>query len=335
VKIKQFLTGTAGRQAVYLGVCVFCLGLWGVGCSTPRSTSPGEVFPLLRTSFSNERQAQKEIEEAKKLIDAGDTSTVIPRLQHTISKYHDSKAAIDARYWLGVAYYKIGDYPDAIDLFNEYLQKAPQGAYAKECSEIVEKAATEYQAKHPSPEKLDEMIKATEDQLRANPTLEGRMAIADLRWRRGDYTRAGAEYQAILREHPEYVNDPTVKARIEIDRNGGLVLLTPAEQQRRQIEAQPLAVINTRSFRSGEDLFTREKRYYAVSGQVVNRGDSVLYGIEVAVTIYGVGNIVFDTTSVGIRRLNPGETRAFSVKFTNFDNIENVNRYECIATFER
>ena len=43
----------------------------------------------------------------------------------------------------------------------------------------------------------------------------------------------------------------------------------------------------------------------------------------------------YDTTTVSVGRLNPGEIRAFSVRFSNFDNIENINRYECVASFQR
>jgi hypothetical protein len=111
--------------------------------------------------------------------------------------------------------------------------------------------------------------------------------------------------------------------------------LSPAEVERRQIQAQPLAVTNTAAFKSGEDLFTRTALFYSVTGQVVNRSDSVLYGVQVIITIYGFGNVVNDTTTVSIGRLNPGEIRAFSVRFSNFENIENINRYECVATFQR
>jgi hypothetical protein len=61
----------------------------------------------------------------------------------------------------------------------------------------------------------------------------------------------------------------------------------------------------------------------------------VLYGVQVFVTIYGFGNVVFDTSTINIGRLNPGETRAFSVRFSNFDNIENVRRHEAVGTFQR
>ncbi|MFA6241883.1 MAG: FxLYD domain-containing protein, partial [Candidatus Hydrogenedentales bacterium] len=116
---------------------------------------------------------------------------------------------------------------------------------------------------------------------------------------------------------------------------GQYLILTPMEVQRREVEKQPLVIVNMSSFRSGEDLFTRQPLYYSVTGQAVNRSDSVLYGVQVMVTLYGFGNVVYDTTTANIGRLNPGESRAFSVRFSNFDDIENIYRYEAVGSFER
>jgi hypothetical protein len=112
-------------------------------------------------------------------------------------------------------------------------------------------------------------------------------------------------------------------------------VITPAEVQRRAIERQPLSIINTSAFKSGEDLITRTPLYYVVTGMAVNRSDSVLYGVQVLVTIYGFGNVVYDTNTVTLGRLNPGEMRAFSVRFFNFPSIHRIHRYEAVGTFER
>ena len=93
--------------------------------------------------------------------------------------------------------------------------------------------------------------------------------------------------------------------------------------------------MNTNAFQSGHDLLTREKLYYVVTGQVVNRGDSVLYGTELVVTIFGFGNVVLDTNTVSFGRMNPGEARAFSVRFSNFPNIDDIRRFEAVPTFQR
>jgi len=284
----------------------------------------------------DDRAAAAEVLEASRMVDAGDTSAVIPRLLNTIAKYPASEAALDARFWLARTYYKIGGYRDAIDLFNEYLRMAPEGKYAAEAKVYVDKLTTEYSARFVSPQQLDDNIRTLMAQLAQSPDdLATQLALADLQWKRGDYAQAGKIYKNVVDKHPDQAQDLTIKSRVEFHPNGEYVVLTPVEVQRRQAEAQPLVVINASSFQSGRDLFTREQRFYSVTGQVVNRSDSVLYGVQVIVTIYGFGAVVFDTTTVNLGRMSPGEIRAFSVRFSNFDNIENVNRFECVPTFQR
>lgn len=313
----------------------FVAGSVLTGCATSRSVSPAELVPV-KMPFQGERAAKKEVEDARKQIEAGDASAVIPLLLETINKYPNTKAATEGRYWLGRAYYEIGGYRDSMEMFSEYVKLAPEGTYSAECKEYLAKVGSEYGAKFPSPEELDKQISEMNKRVEAYPgDLDGRMKLADLLWLRGDYPKAGAVYKGLVSENPNYANDEKVAARVQFLPNGEYVLLTPAELQRREAEAKPLVVINTSNFQSGRDLFTRESNYYAVTGQVVNRGDSVLYGVQVIITLYGVGNTIYDTTTVSIGRMNPKEIRAFSVRFSNFENIENVNRYECVPTFER
>lgn len=334
VRRKKPFTRTGGR----LG-CVFVSVLvWVTGCATTPQPVGGPYAPLppANDKVYDDRAAANEVAEASRLVDAGDTSAVIPKLLNTIAKYPSSEAAQDARYWLGMAYYKIGGYRDAIDLFHEYSRLAPNGKYAVQSGEMIKQITTEYNQRYLSPQQLDANIRTLTEQVNQSPdNLASQLALADLLWTRGDYSNAGTVYRNIVAKHPDQANNETIKSRIERLPNGEYILLTPVEIQRRQAEVQPVVVINTASFQSGQDLFTREKRYYAVTGQAVNRSDSVLYGVQVIVTLYGFGSVVYDTTTVNIGRLNPGEIRAFSVRFSNFENIENVNRYECVATFQR
>ena len=337
---KLHLHIATGRGAPYTLISVaalVALAVLATGCLTPRSTSPTTVTPVTKTSFASEQLAGKEVAAARKMIEDGGTSEVIPRLLHTIAKYPDSQAAVESRYWLGMAYYDIAGYRDAIDMFKEYLRLAPAGQYAADSEQHIAQLSEEYNEKYPSPEQLDEMIASFTQLAEAYPgNMANKLELADLHWRRGNYDTAAALYDKIAAKNPAYKNDEIISKRVEWLAGGKYIVLNPAEVEHRQIEAQPLAVINTTSFRGGPTTqFTGEYRYYSVTGQVVNRSDSVLYGIEVVVTVYGFGNIVYDTTTVGIRRLNPGEIRAFSVRLDNFENIENISRYECKATFQR
>jgi tetratricopeptide (TPR) repeat protein len=274
--------------------------------------------------------------DIRRRIEAGESSAVIPNLLMIITQYPGSKSAVEAHYWLGVAYESIRSYQDAMAEFNEYIRLAPKGPYAEEAWKSAARLREAYKREFGSPEQLAADIATVSEQLRQSPgDHELQFKLADLLWRRGDYENAGALYARIAREHPEHAEDAVLKQRIEIMPTGGYIVLTPSEIERRAIEEQPLAILNTASFQTGRDLITRQYEYYVVTGQAVNRSDSTLYGVQVDVTVYGFGSMVYDTTTVNIGRLNPGERRAFSVRFGNLANIDDVHRFECVGRFER
>jgi len=331
-KVNSLTNTTTLRclAALTLGVILMA------GCTTTRSNPPATATPMTKNRLLDENGARKEIEEARRMIEGGDYNIVIPRLLQVISKFPNSNAAIEGRYWLGVAYYKIESYREAIDLFNEYLRLAPHGKYATDSTDYVAKLTSEYEQKYWTAAKLDEEITACNEKIKQSPEdVTLKLELADLFWKRGDYQEAGKLYVALVQQKPEYKNDATIQSRVEIKSSGEVVVLSPAEMERRYIEQQPLVIVNEHSFQSGRDLYTREARFYVVTGQAKNRGDSVLSGVQVMVTLYGFGNVVFDTNTINIGRLNPGELRAFSVRFSNFENIDNINRFECLGTFER
>ncbi len=306
--------------------------------ATPESEAAVKASPMppLNERVGDDQAAAKQVEEASKLVDAGDTSPVIPKLLNVIAKYPNTQAAFEARYWLARAYYNIGGYRDAIDLFNEYLRLAPNGRYVQESNSYIQKLTSEYNQRYLSPDKLDANIRTLTEELAKSPdNIGSQSALAELLWKRGDYDKAAEIYKNIVEKHPDQAGNETIRQRVEFAPGGKMTILTPAEIQRRQADAQPLVVINTSSFQSGRDLLTRETRFYSVTGQVVNRSTSVLNGVQITITIYGLTGVVYDTTTVNIGRMNPSEIRAFSVRFNNLENIENVNRYECVPTFQR
>lgn len=308
-------------------VWVVCCLLAAAGCATQAGSGVQSV---------NEHRARRAIELLRPAVEAGDNTIVVPRLQDIIVRYPGTDGANDARYFLGLVYYRIGGYRDAIDVFDEYLRLAPSGKYAGESRGYIAKLGQEYREKYGSVEELDREMSVLKERLTAEPgNLSYEWELADVLWRRGNYAEAADLYMSVTAKKPAYALEPVFQSRFERLPNGQYVALTPSEQTRRQNERQPLAVINESTFHSGRELIARTSQFYSVTGQVVNRSDSVLYGVEVIVTLYGFGNTVYDTTMFSIGRLAPKEIRAFSVRFSNFDNIENVFKHECVPTFQR
>jgi tetratricopeptide (TPR) repeat protein len=292
----------------------------------------------LSTGFAplRERDARKNLDTARRSMEQGEYAGIVPVLLQTISTYPETSAGHEAHYYLGIAHSRMGSYPDAIAQFNEYLRDDPKGRFAADCRAEAENLAKEREKKSPSLETINTRIAEQEESLNANPaSVETRKTLADLFWQRGDYEKAGQLYIALAKEQPELRNDESIRARLEFGPDGNPIVLTPQEVIRRENEREPLIIINQASFRSGRDSFTQEHRNYVVSGQALNRGDSVLYGAQVTITLFAFDGMVYDTNTVNIGRLNPREARAFSVRFSNFDNIENISKFECVASFQR
>ncbi len=306
------------------------------GCVGPRSSSPASPIPILKGTLADKGALSKELEEARRIVESGDQTRAIPRLVHVISKYPNSDVGAEAHYWLGVAFYKSQSYRDAIDMFKTYQELRPNGRYAAQSKAYTDQLVEEYEKKFMTAEALEAQVQEVAGKLRNEPgNLDLQMQLADLLCKRGDYQKAGEIYDAIAKANPNYPGMTIIAERVEYLTNGEYVLLTPVERQRRYIKERPLEVVNTTSFQSNRGLITREHQYYVVTGQVINRGESVLYGVQVVVTIFGFGNVVWDTNTVSFGRMNPGESRAFSVRFTNFPNIDDINRYEVVPTFQR
>jgi hypothetical protein len=61
----------------------------------------------------------------------------------------------------------------------------------------------------------------------------------------------------------------------------------------------------------------------------------VLYGVEISITTYGFGNVVYDSQTVPVGDVRPGEIRAFSVRFANFREIESIDHYDYSVSYQR
>ncbi len=302
----------------------------------PRSTSPEAGMPSAGHRAQDSQAARKEVEQARHLSETGNPSSMIPRLMHTIQKYPRTDASSDARYLLGETYYHIGSYREATRMFSEYLAYAPDGPYAVDARYYLNRIRDEMEERYVSPEELDNRLRNLLGELEQEPDdLENRLNLADTLWQRGNYDEAGRVYFEIVEDFPRFEHDETIANRIELTPDGRYVTLSPSEVTQREIGQRPVEILNLSGFRSGQDLLTRDARYYVVSGQALNRSDEPVHGVRVHVSIYRFGNVVYDTDTVNLGRMEPGERRDFSVRFSNFEYIENIHRQEARVAFER
>lgn len=270
------------------------------------------------------------------LLDQGDPVPAVSRLQALLARYPESKEALEGQYWLGVAYQKLGGVRDAIMAFDVYLSRAPEGEHATDAQQRMASLREDYETLFPTPEEIDKRIADLREARRANPdSITITKDLANALWMRGDYQAAADLYFEIVDKDPDFANDPTFKERIEINPDGSHTLLTPTELSRREKARNPVQVVNLTSFGAVRDTFTQVPRYFVVTGQAVNRSESVLYGVEITITIYGFGNVVYDTRTFPLGNMYPGETRAFSVRFSNFRELNSIDRYDYTISFRR
>ena len=270
------------------------------------------------------------------MVKAGEYSLVIPRLQQLTTQFPGDQAAIEARYYLGLSYYSIGGYGEALQNFKEYVNLAPEGENAASAKEHIQRMT---ENAPPTAVEMDQKIADAKARAAANPEDAAvKMELANLFWDAGRYAEAGKVYEELLAKWPNLLNDTVVRTRVTREKDGSYTVLSPQEAERRYREQEPLQIFNVSSFRSGRfDNWnaTANERYYNVDGQAVNRSEKPLEDVRVTVTIYGMGQMVYDTQTVSLGTLQPGETRAFSVQFSRFDDIYNVSRHECLGTFRR
>ena len=293
------------------------------------STSTNTQTPRLDEHF-----ARHEVDTARRLIDQSDYQSAVAHLQKTIEGHPTANATLEARYFLGMAYFLMDAHENAIVSLNDYLRMAPSGAHAADSREMIARLSAEHDQKFPSRKTLDTRIADLREQLADDPSANNlRITLADLLWKRTAYPEAGDVYRQIVEADPSFARSRTFADRIEVQPDGRYVYLTPQEINRRSIEREPLVIINTSSFLGGRQQFTQVPRYYIVTGVAANRSDKTLNGVEVDIAIYNFSNTVYDARTVRLGRLGPGASRAFSVRFTNFDDINNVDRFTCAGTF--
>ena len=313
-----------------IGVSLLALSVL-TGCATTSSAAQRSG-----ASPAMQQQARNELDSAWSLYKNHEFHRAIPNLLHLLSRYNDTSASIESRYLLGLCYYEVEGYKDAIELFQDYLQRAPQGKYAAESQHHIEKISIDYESRFPTDARLKTEIKRLENELAATPqSVTLKIKLANQYWKLGSYAQAGDLYAEIVKADPAFGRDQTFNERIELRSDGSYTLITPDEQSKRAIEKAPLVITNTNSFRSGRELLSPRRKYYVVSGQVVNRSDETMYGVQVFTTIYGFGNIVFDTNDYNVGRMYAGETRAFSFRFQNFRNIDDIAHFDCKVTYQR
>lgn len=284
-------------------------------------------------------EAARDLNVSKKMLRAGNYSQAIPRLLKVLGDAPSSREAVEAHYHLGLAYDAIRDLRNAQIQLKQYLDRAPDGEYADDARARVQQLSGTLDEKFVSPSEIDSRIATARQRAAQAPDEVGpQLELADLLWSKENYAEAGDVYTKILQRWPALKDDTVIRQRMYRDNAGAWRPLDPDTTLRLAADQDPLVVYNTTSFRSartGDNSRSFQAQKYNVTGEAMNRGSSKMTDVELAVTIYGFGGKVFETKNVKVGTLAPGAARPFSVVFENFDDIENVNRFDVKGYFSR
>lgn len=314
---------------------VFCLAFAGLalGCATMGSMPGTDGGPsAARSARGDSADRGQGLLECRRLIENGAYSQALPRLLDITSSDQQSAEAAEAFYLTGVAYHHIGSLSNAAEAYQRSIDAAPEGPFAAQARSAMESIKTEVDSGYVSEEEFPALIAKVEARVAAEPNeISHRLLLADLYWKQGNFAAAGALYQKMLAEQPGLARDRVVSQRMQRQPDGTWKTLTPEEVLRQDAQANPLAVYGVTDFRSTElrgDLRYYTVDFYHVSGHVVNQSQAAVRNVAVDVTLYGFGNNVYETQSVPLGTIAPGQHRTFAVRFSQFDNIDNVQRYE-------
>jgi tetratricopeptide (TPR) repeat protein len=250
------------------------------------------------------------------------------------------EALQEARFRLGECYYNMRSYLEAGVQFQRYLADYPQGAFAADAKQYLEKLQGIEEQKRQQEELRKQEIRARLEHWREIARREPNNADAALQaghalWDLQEYEEAGRQYLRAIQLDQNKRYDPLVNERMSFHEDGTATVLTPEDQERLERERNPIQVFNTHAYKGGgRDLFTSGPRYYIVTGQVVNRSNRTINNVAIIVTIFDFGGHVLDSASYRIGTMRPGQIRAFRTSFGTFENIYNIDKYEYEAVFD-
>lgn len=291
---------------------------------------------LNHRSLSYQDNSYMNLNYAQRLIEKGEFSQALPKLLSIVESGKNNYP--ESHYLLGVVYQELGSPQNALTHYIKYLQIAPTGIYSenskRKISEILGKPDTQIERVTT----IEERISSLEEMLKIHPKNKNIMLeLANWYWINQNYDKAGELYRELVILYPELWNEDVIASRIEKDERGNIIVLSPDEALKREAERKPIVFFNVTSFRSGRQFgWASDLRHqiYNVTGQVRNRSSRTIKNLSVQVTIYGFSGMVYDTKTVNLGNLNPGQTKPFSIQFTNFDTIENVDHYDYVAYYE-
>jgi tetratricopeptide (TPR) repeat protein len=246
---------------------------------------------------------------------------------------------------LALAYYLAGSVHDARQAFERYLAEYPDGRYADNAGQYIEKIALRQTE---APVRAEAIERARDDERQLRALLEGHphsadvlVALGNLLYSLGRYDEAVGYYDQALKVGAAQQEWALIEERMMLDESGRPMPVTPEQLDALERDRRPLVVFNTREYggrnRSATGLDgtgAGDVVFQHVSGMVRNQSSRLLYNVEVEVTYLNVANQVQDVARRRLGTMGPGEVRAFRVQSTHYDSRFNIADYSVTARWD-
>lgn len=248
--------------------------------------------------------------------------------------------AEESKFRLGECYFHMRSYLEAGAQFQRYLSDCPEGVFAADARQYLGKLQEieqrERERERLRKEEIRKRLGHWREASRKEPTsAEAAAQVGHAFWDLEQYEEATQEYLRAINLEPDRRYGKLISQRLSFDEDGTVTVLTPEELARLERERNPIVVFNRHAYRGGgRDLFSSAPRWFIVTGQLVNRSSHTVRDVGVLVTILDFAGHVLDSADHRVGTVKPGQIRAFSVRFTKFENIYNIDRYECKPVFE-
>ena len=284
-------------------------------------------------------QPRVHLSETDTIFQDGQYARALTDYQVSLRNGLNARDAEHARFHIGVCYTMMKRYSNAVDAFQEYLEKYPEGRYVMEAGEALQKIeqvlgedqkrwAATYQA-------LAADIKEGEAEAAANPkSLQAHYRLADLYWRAGRYLESAESYARVIRMNESYLTDPVLVYRVRVTDSGKVVPKVGSLGMDQSGNEGPLRV-RTTTYRVASDFSDwSDRRSAVVSGTVQNTSARSYGPAQLQVNLLNLRGEILGSQKTGIGRLRGGESEGFLIEIPLSGEIRNVSRYECRLTYD-
>jgi len=284
--------------------------------------------------WPRERSAEKDFEEKK-------YHSAITKYEYLSINHPDLKKRQTFLMKKGLSLYLLRSYHEAEKAFRDYIALYPDGVFRAESEAYLTKIEALRSEKERNyvlqREQMKGDVQLLTQMIERDPyNAPVHYDLANKLWELGKYNEAAQHYLKAGEIDAALKESDLLKNRLMINASGEVVPITPERQKDMDREKNPIVVFDVNSYyqRGKPDYLGASKSYQTVAGKVRNQSKNTLHQVSVTVNFYNIQHDLLDTQSYYVGTMGPREVRAFLVKGQNYDNLYNMDHFECVSSYQ-